>query len=410
MFKLIIIFFILIQGVLLPGNLHAQWQQTATPPTFASCLAMDSLKLFAGDNPGVLYTTNNGTSWVNVSNGFPNNYTTSIVTNGTDIFASVMFSGIFRSTNNGNSWTTVNNGLSNLWIQTLKVIGSYIFAGNVASYGMYRSSNNGAVWYPVNTGLGASPNVYSIFYKDSTIFAGTDGGVYTSTNNGDNWTYSSTGLPAGNLVRSFISIGQYIFAGLIVGNSGSVYVSVDNGASWSYASNGIGNNYVLSLASSGSNIFAAASIGGVFLSTNYGNSWSAINDGLPSGVKSCIAVKGSNVFTGITNHGVWKRPLSELITSVTQTSFQPKGFTLEQNYPNPFNPATKIGFTLLINGNVTLKVFDITGKEVAVLLNGFRHHGTYFADFDGSKFGSGIYFYMLKTSDYEEVKKMVLIK
>lgn len=91
----------------------------------------------------------------------------------------------------------------------------------------------------------------------------------------------------------------------------------------------------------------------------------------------------------------------------------PEGIALYQNYPNPFNPATKIKFAIpqgLSNNFITLKVYDILGKEISTIVNQNLIPGTYEADFDGSKLSSGVYFYRLTAGSYTEMKKMMLIK
>ena len=88
----------------------------------------------------------------------------------------------------------------------------------------------------------------------------------------------------------------------------------------------------------------------------------------------------------------------------------PSAFALEQNFPNPFNPATTIKFSVPKSGIVMLKVFDVTGREVASLVNGELNAGTYKSEFNASQLGSGIYFYKLVGDGFTETKKMILIK
>ena len=88
----------------------------------------------------------------------------------------------------------------------------------------------------------------------------------------------------------------------------------------------------------------------------------------------------------------------------------PNEYKLEQNYPNPFNPSTKIGFGIPKSGLVSLKVFDLLGKEVAILFNEVKNPGNYNIDFNGSALPSGIYYYKLESNGYTAVKKLVLIK
>ena len=86
-------------------------------------------------------------------------------------------------------------------------------------------------------------------------------------------------------------------------------------------------------------------------------------------------------------------------------------FVLEQNYPNPFNPSTSISFSLPKDAVVTLKVFDVSGKEVAVLLNNeFKQANSYSVAFNGMNLSSGVYFYSLETEGFTDTKKMMLIK
>jgi hypothetical protein len=93
----------------------------------------------------------------------------------------------------------------------------------------------------------------------------------------------------------------------------------------------------------------------------------------------------------------------------------PSVFTLEQNYPNPFNPTTKIKFALppAVNGrdrSVKFVIYDILGHEVATLVNEQLKPGTYEVDFNGSNYSSGIYYYTLQTQQFNQSKRMVLIK
>jgi hypothetical protein len=88
----------------------------------------------------------------------------------------------------------------------------------------------------------------------------------------------------------------------------------------------------------------------------------------------------------------------------------PKVFSLSQNYPNPFNPVTKINYGVPKQSLITMKVYDIIGREVAVLVNETKQPGYYSVDFDGSSFASGVYFYRLTAGTFTDVKRFILIK
>lgn len=88
----------------------------------------------------------------------------------------------------------------------------------------------------------------------------------------------------------------------------------------------------------------------------------------------------------------------------------PTVFQLEQNYPNPFNPTTVINYQLPVNSFVTLKVYDLLGREVATLVNEHKVGGRYSVRFDGSNLSAGTYIYKLSADKFSDVKKIVLIK
>jgi hypothetical protein len=88
----------------------------------------------------------------------------------------------------------------------------------------------------------------------------------------------------------------------------------------------------------------------------------------------------------------------------------PGSYALSQNYPNPFNPSTKINFSLPKNSNVKLAVYDMNGREVEILVNQNLQAGVYEADWHPVNFASGIYFYTLKTNEFADTKKMILVK
>jgi hypothetical protein len=107
-------------------------------------------------------------------------------------------------------------------------------------------------------------------------------------------------------------------------------------------------------------------------------------------------------------------PTSRFTFTITgignNTSTLPTEFKLHNNYPNPFNPVTKIKFDLPKSTNVKLSVYDILGRETSNILNGNLEAGYYEISFDGSKLSSGIYFYKIQTSEFTDVKKMILNK
>jgi len=98
------------------------------------------------------------------------------------------------------------------------------------------------------------------------------------------------------------------------------------------------------------------------------------------------------------------------VTSVEQFAGSANNYYLSQNYPNPFNPKTNIGFRISDFGFVTLKVYDLMGREVVTLVNEYKPVGSYEAEFDASNLSSGTYFYRLQAGEFTSIKKLILMK
>ncbi|MBK7499775.1 MAG: T9SS type A sorting domain-containing protein [Ignavibacteriales bacterium] len=88
----------------------------------------------------------------------------------------------------------------------------------------------------------------------------------------------------------------------------------------------------------------------------------------------------------------------------------PDRFELSQNYPNPFNPNTTISFSIPQKSDVSVKIYDILGNEVTTLVNETREAGRYNVNFNASNYSSGVYFYTIKAGNFNETKKMTLLK
>lgn len=102
--------------------------------------------------------------------------------------------------------------------------------------------------------------------------------------------------------------------------------------------------------------------------------------------------------------------IKDTITSVTEIKKENLDYKLEQNYPNPFNPVTTISYSIKQSGLVQLRVYDLLGREVAELINEQKPSGNYSIEFDASNLSSGIYFYRINTENYQQTKKMILLR
>jgi hypothetical protein len=405
-----------ITSIIFVDSSSAQWVATSGPfgGSVRKLVAIGTNLFAATENVGVSFSTNNGTNWTVVNTGLPASpFVHSLVASGTNLFASVSSRGVYLSTNNGTNWTEVNNGLTDTRVMALDVSGTNLFVATLG--GIFGSTNNGTSWTLVSTDL-MSTSVPSLAISGTNVFAGTDGrGVFLSTNNGVNWAAVNNGFPTPTTttVHSLLVNGANVFAGYHRG----VVLSTNNGSSWATMNTGFPNATinVQALVVSSGNLFAATSGSGVFRSTNSGTGWATFNTGLLNTTVFSLAVVGTNLFAGTVGSGVWRILVPTSVKEVDGRT--PEKFSLEQNYPNPFNPTTNIRFQIPeVRGHksevsrVTLKVFDMLGREVATLVNENLKSGSYETTFDANGLASGIYYCRLQTKGFAETRKMMLVR
>jgi hypothetical protein len=420
-------------GTIVDGVFHStdngsNWNavNTGLPSTAVLSLTSSGNNIFVGLNGGweVYRSTNNGANWNAVNNGLPSTNVLSFAISENNIFAGTYENGVYLSTNNGSIWNAVNNGLpTNIAIRSLAINGSNIFAGTFG--GVFLSTDNGSNWSAVNAGLPNNVAFVSLAINGANIFAGTwCSGVYLSTNNGSTWNSVNNGVSV-YIVRT-ITIspnntgGTNVFMGVFnYGGGGGVYLSTNNGSSWNAVTNGIPTGiWINSFSIIGNNIFAGTGDlfgkgieSGVYLSTNNGSNWQAVNTGFAEGkakrVKA-LAISSNNIFAG-TSNGVWRRPLSDFgLTGVEdEENNLPTSFSLQQNYPNPFNPTTTINYSIPQTRFVKISIYDMLGREVAVLVNEDKSAGNYSIIFNGSNLTSGVYLYRMQAGGFVETKKLI---
>lgn len=398
-------------GFLFVQTLSSQWQLVHDPSNVFSMTALGST-ILAGTNYGVHKSDDNGVSWSQTS--FNVTQPVHAMTSSVDVLLAGTSSGhgVYYSTNNGTTW--IQSSLNNKVVRSLGTSldpSPHVYAGT-NSFGVYKSTNYGFNW--TQTTLN-NRDVYSLAVSENCIFAGTtnSNGVYVSDNDGSSW--SLTSLNNQNVYALAVTLPptNYVYAG----TSNGVFRSTNNGSTWTQTL----HNYIKALLVRGDSVFAGTASSGIFLSTNYGVNWSQLNQGLGNGNATSIGSFCKTSFNapntnyefagcdGASGTGIYR--ISVSFTAITTlTSEAPSRFLLGQNYPNPFNPITNIKFQIPNSADVKLAVFDITGREIETLVNEALQPGTYEADWEASKYSSGIYLYTLTSDNYRETKKMVLVK
>ena len=100
----------------------------------------------------------------------------------------------------------------------------------------------------------------------------------------------------------------------------------------------------------------------------------------------------------------------ETLTNINNNPSTPLSFSLSQNYPNPFNPSTKIKYELPVASKVTIKIYDILGREVTTLVNKSQNAGRYEIEFNANNLPSGVYIYQIRANEFISARKLMLIK
>lgn len=134
--------------------------------------------------------------------------------------------------------------------------------------------------------------------------------------------------------------------------------------------------------------------------------------------KDTLYANGNSInSTGTSGGDQWNFAVNKILditplTSIVNSSNEINSYKLSHNYPNPFNPVTKINYSIVKDGFVSLKVYSILGKEIAVLVSTFEKAGSYEINFDLSqhRLSSGLYFYELRAGDFRKTRKMIVSK
>ncbi|MDP3148150.1 MAG: T9SS type A sorting domain-containing protein [Ignavibacteria bacterium] len=378
---------------------------------------------------------------------------------------------LFRSTNSGNTWSTLFNNSNYAIFCVAKDAKNNIYTGiqnpnNSTEAILFKSSDRGETWQVVKIFTGSENKVRGIGIDTSgnniLVHTQSGGKVYLSTDSGSAWAEILSGLEYFDKVPFIVNKFNYVFVGSY---GGGVYRSTNGGIDWEQLNSGLSDLLILSFAVKDNDIFC-----GTHSNVFYGqinqppsppylltpSNESVISTLSPSFdwedvqnvtsyrvqiskdslfsiiVLDTNSIQQSNLTlpsnrlanntkyfwrTNASNNageGSWSKIWSFTIQAPTDINGRPSSvpnlYMLSQNYPNPFNPTTMINYQLPIAGYVTLKVYDMLGVEVAVIVNEYKTQGYYNIKFDGSGLPNGIYLYRLLSGNFSLTKKFVLLK
>lgn len=301
------------------------------------------------------------------------------------------------------------------------------------TYRLYQTIDQADEWEAISGDLTAGiPSGYT-FHTITTIavaptnteviYVGADdGNVWVTQNTGHDWTLISEELPERWITR--VAVSPQDEAIVYVTISGyrwneflpHIFRSVDFGANWDDISGNLPEapvNVIIEDPEYPQRLYVGTDVG-AYYSENLGAEWQALGSGLPICTVSDMKLHNPSRILAAGTHGrsMYKMELDSLVAGVEYAGGGeiPAEFRLFAPSPNPFNAATKISFALPAASDVSLVVYDAVGREVVTLIDGFRDAGTYSVRFDGSELASGVYFARLILGNFNQTKKLVLIK
>lgn len=422
-----------------------QWtlvSQIPTGPHINSISVVNQNVIWICCDTAKLYlTVNGGLNWTLRNNGLPvyNLYGISAL-DSMNCWVGTRIGSIYRTSDGGLNWS-VQFSLSGSFSNCIKMFDmNYgIYNGDPTGAGQpmqYRYTTNGGSNWNLSPNAPISSNHYSLvnawdWLDTGHIWIGVANAVTNATNTKVNRTFS--GFQGGvwdsyTFLGTGTSDGLYAQAiaftdlqnGMLGINNSAIRKTTNGGINWNTVSapGGLISFYVTEMESfKDASHLIRAGIGTtathyIYRTTDYGTTW--VNEPLPAlGSVNKLGqmefVNQSLGYAGCASGVFMKFTGPSGINSNANTL--PGEFKLEQNFPNPFNPSTTINFSIPATGQVLLKIYDVTGREVNTLLNEIMSAGNYSVDFNAPDgMNSGVYFYTLVSGNNKESKRFILTK
>jgi len=308
-----------------------------------------------------------------------------------------------------NFWSATDEGMPLVKDAIAGTKGDGIFAADYTTPFIYD-------WSPASSGLTGD----ALFINDG--FAGvqlavlaTEGGIYRVQGGETEWSAVNDGLTGSALNANDI----YWFGFYMLATDGGLYYVINLGDTWTQVIPDEKLNIVFfvdtDISPTEMIVYALGENG--FYSYDF-ETWTQMDFGGIQGEVTAAQADSTNLYIGFTidgkdgkeSGGIYRKPLEQFITGIEYNFGVSTKAQLKQNYPNPFSGTTKINYSISNSGFVSLKVYDVFGREIQTLANEFQTIGTYTIPFDASHLDEGIYFYSLQVGNNAvETRRMILI-
>lgn len=364
--------------------------------------------LYNGSNFCIHKTTNAGANWTDQNSGYTSMRFMAIwISHPDTVYMSGNDGIIIKTVNGGNNWVTVYSE------PTLQLWGMF-FVNSLTGFTsgstgrIMKTTNAGANWFNVTSPTQTSLNsIY--FINENTGFISGYAIALKTTNQGGSWINMNAPYISG--FENFREI--YFFnenLGLYVSDAGRIVKTTNSGVNWTLVNSGTTQSLFGVRFTDALTGFACGNSGTIIRTTDGGDNWTPQTSPLNE-IHTDVWFTSANTGYISTWSGKILKTTNGGVTFVNQISSEVPGeYGLEQNYPNPFNPETRLRFQLPKSDFVKLAVFDITGRELEILLNEELKPGVYEFSWNASEYPSGVYFYSISAGNYISTKKMVLVR
>lgn len=407
----------------------------------------------------IMKTTNQGITWISQSNPTTGTIYSISFVNADTIFSAAGYGVILKTTNGGANWLPQQTSISDHfeYVQFLNSNTGYAVArgGQVL-----KTTNSGYNWF-ISYNCGTWLNSASFINTNTGYTVGQSGITLFTNNGGTNWISQSMGT--NSILNEVAFINQS--TGFILGASGLIFKTTNIGVNWTVQPSGTNNDLYSTYFANDNTGYVCGDYGTILKTVTGGNpavvptlvyppnnatnipltpslTWlsnppalyykvqvsrlsdfstivdSATLNGqqrtIPAGRLTtnttyfwrvnATTANGTGPWSDVWNFGTVSTGINQISSEIPDKNY------LYNNYPNPFNPSTNIKYQITKNGYVSLRVFDMLGRVVSVLVDGKQTVGTYLVRFENVSLPSGIYYYKLSTEEFSDVKKMLFVK
>lgn len=368
-----------------------------------------SIGYVVGNSGLVLKTTNAGTSWNALSSGSTADLRAVSFINEMTGWIGGTQGTIKKTTDGGATWIAENSGID-YPINILQFTDANNgWAMDVDNF--LRTTNGGATWTPISLGILEATLSFHMLNSSTGYLCTNCDNIYKTTNGGTSW--SLVGSTQGHYYTKIRFVDE--LKGFLLIYDNSLGITTDGGVTWTvkqFDTNVLTDFFIVDK----NTIYLVGKYNIIYKSTDGGASWKQqfLNNNNTYSFKSVYFPDAQNGWA-VGENGVIMYTASGGTVDVRESvSGKAASFALSQNYPNPFNPATVINYSVPQNSgvmnHVSLKIYNMLGQEVAVLIDKEQAAGHYTATFNGSGLASGIYLYSLRVDNQNITKKMMLLK